>query len=61
MNPTREMRYDCKMSIVNLNKRVHLEDLRIDGKIMLTVKKQDVRMRTGFIRLRLETSGRRLL
>jgi hypothetical protein len=35
MYSAREMRNDYKMSVINLNKRVHLKDLGVDGKIIL--------------------------
>jgi hypothetical protein len=43
----------------NLNGRDHLEDLAVDGKIILEwiLKKQVGRVWTGFIWLRIGTSG----
>jgi hypothetical protein len=43
----------------NLKRRDHLRDLRVYGRIILKciLKKQDVRVWTGFIWLRIETAG----
>jgi hypothetical protein len=42
----------------SVKKRYHLEDLDVDGRIILKwiLKKYDVRIRTGFIWLRIATS-----